>query len=85
MEYKKKIEDCLKENKFKKKWLTDKSGYWYEFKFKAGMFKFEMLADNNRLYFDIMDVEGIYNTVMITKLTEKNIVKLVRLAVKYSK
>lgn len=43
-------EKFLKSKKFKKKWLSDKSGYWYEKPFKLGEFSAKFVVDMPDFY-----------------------------------
>ena len=50
-------EKWLKENSFKKKWLDDKSGYWFEKHFKLGEFKCRFNSEED---FNFIEIETLY-------------------------
>ena len=51
-----KREKWLKENGFKKRWIDDKSGYWFEKHFKLGEFKCRFNSEED---FNFIEIEFI--------------------------
>lgn len=70
----------LEENKFKKKYLDDKSGYWFERKFKFPVFdKIRCLVevDNGKLYLEVRH-EGADLTKEFTVLNWRECKKILK-------
>lgn len=61
MENKKEL--FLKSKDFKKKWLSDKSGYWYEKPFKLGEFQAKFLSDGefNEIEIITLQEHGLFD------------------------
>jgi len=81
----KKIDKLAKKYNFKKCWLDDKSGYWYEKKmYHPILKKVKILFDEDVLFVECQDIDGslfpspstAMATIFKSKLTDKNIVKI---------
>ena len=53
-------EKWLKENGFKKRWIDDKSGYWFEKHFKLGEFKCRFNSDDKFNFIEIKTLSELF-------------------------
>ncbi len=88
MEYNLKLESEIKKLGFKKKEFSDKSGRWWEYKFKFKDFKCKLTVESDRkaAYLDIKVYDwnfgelkgGQYDTVKLFKCNLKTIKEIIK-------